>query len=273
MLRSDLCDFSDAHIVVKGNITLEGANAANKNNKNVTFRNNAPFINCISKINGSKTKINYKKTTGTLWNYYRDQPSNPVSTNSESFKYKTSITGNTYDVDLTIIGDGGNPIPNPDYDQNKESKKETEVVIPVKHLSSFWRTLDIPLINYEVEIILTSSKNCVLADMTTRNAGNNNIPPAIVAPSGCSTFNITDTKLYVPVVTLSKENDIKLLEKLKSGFKKTIKWNKYRSQMTIQPQNNNLNYLIDPTFTNVNRLFVLSFEKIEEDNVKKDYRD
>ena len=67
--------------------------------------------------------------------------------------------------------------------------------------------------------------------------------------------------MYVPVVTLSKENDIKLLEKLKSGFKKTIKWNKYRSQMTIQPQNNNLNYLIDPTFTNVNRLFVLSFPR------------
>ena len=74
-------------------------------------------------------------------------------------------------------------------------------------------------------------------------------------------FKITDTKLYVPVVSLSKENDIKLLEQLKSGFKRTIKWNKYRSQMTIQPQNNNLNYLIDPTFTNVNRLFVLSFAR------------
>ena len=74
-------------------------------------------------------------------------------------------------------------------------------------------------------------------------------------------FEITDTKLYVPVVTLSKENDIKLLEQLKSGFKRTIKWNKYRSQMTIQPQNNNLNYLIDPIFTNVNRLFVLSFPR------------
>ena len=63
-----------------------------------------------------------------------------------------------------------------------------------------------------------------------------------------SIFQITDTKLYVPVVTLSKENDIKLLEQLKSGFKRTIKWNKYSSQMTIQPQNTNLNYLIDPTF-------------------------
>ena len=96
--------------------------------------------------------------------------------------------------------------------------------------------------------------------------------PATAAPSGV-TFKITGTKLYVPVVTSSKENDIKLLEKLTPGFKKTIKWNKYRSQMTIQNNNNNLNYLIDPTFTNVNRLFVLSYKRIEEDNVKKDYGD
>ena len=81
---------------------------------------------------------------------------------------------------------------------------------------------------------------------------------AVVASSGAE-FKITDTKLYVPVVILSKENDTKLLEQLKSGFKRTIKRNKYRSQMTIQPQNNNLNYLIDPTFTNVKRLFVLLF--------------
>ena len=73
---------------------------------------------------------------------------------------------------------------------------------------------------------------------------------------------------------MSTENDKKLLEQLKSGFKRTIKWNKYRSQMTIQPQNNNLNYLIDPTFTNVNRLFVLSFQRIAgENNTTKDYRD
>ena len=67
--------------------------------------------------------------------------------------------------------------------------------------------------------------------------------------------------MYVPVVILSKGNGKKLLEQLKSGFKRTVKWNKYRSQMTIQPQNNNLNYLIDPTFTNVNRLFVLLFTR------------
>ena len=81
-----------------------------------------------------------------------------------------------------------------------------------------------------------------------------------------ATFQITDTKLYVPVVTLSKENDAKLLEQLKSGFKRTIKWNKYRSQMTIRPQNNNLNYLIDPTFLSFNRLFVLSLERTNAGN-------
>ena len=191
---------------------------------------------------------NYRKTTGRLWNYYRDEPSNPLSSNSESFKYKTSIWGNTYNV-----GDG-----EAGYDANKVGKNETEVAIPLKHLSNFWRSLNIPLINCEVELILTWSKNCVLADMTRRNAQGNN--PAIVPPAELE-FKITDTKLYVPVVTLSKENDIKLLEQLKSGFKKTIKWNKYRSQMTIQPKNNNLNYLIDPTFTYVNRIFVLSFAR------------
>ena len=102
--------------------------------------------------------------------------------------------------------------------------------------------------------------------MTTKDAEGTN--PAIVAPLGLE-FQITDTKLSVPVVTLSKENDTKFLEQLKAGFKRTIKWNKYRSQMTVQPHNNNLNYLIDPTFANVNRLFVLSSAK----NILGDKRD
>ena len=101
--------------------------------------------------------------------------------------------------------------------------------------------------------------------MTERAAKGNN--PAIAAPI-LSEFIITDTTLYVPVVTLSKENDINLLEQLKSGHQRTIRRNKYRSQMTIQTQNNNLNYLIDPTFTNVNRLFVLSFTRSDT----RDYR-
>ena len=186
-----------------------------------------------------------------MWNYYRDEPSNPLSSNSESFKYQTSITGNSYNVGA---GEAG-------YDANKAGKNKTEVVIALKHLSSFRRMLNIPLINWEIELILIWSKNCILADMTDRAAGDNNYPPAIVAQTGLE-FQITDTKLYVPVVTLSKENDKKLLEQLKSGFKRTVKWNKYRSQMSIQSNNNDLNYLIDLIFIKVNRLFLLPFARI-----------
>ena len=202
MLRSDLFDFSVAYIVVEGYITLEGDNETNTRNKNIAFKNNAPFFNCISKINGVKIdkaedldvvmpmynlleySKNYRKTTGSLWNYYRDEPSNPLSSNSESFKYKTNIVGKT--------------------PQNNDSLTNAKVVIPLKYLSNFWKSLNIPLINCEVELILTWSKNCVLADMTV----NGDADPAIVAPSG-ATFKIKETKLYVPVVTLSKENDIK----------------------------------------------------------------
>ena len=157
---------------------------------------------------------NYNKTTGSLWNYYRDEPSDPVSSNFESFKYKTNITGNPYNIDEKITDDDGNEVDNPKYDASKVGKNETEVVIPLKYLSNFWRSLNIPLINCEVELILTWSKNCILADMTERVEQDNN--PATVAPNGLE-FKITDTKLYVPVVSLSKENDIKPLEQLKLG--------------------------------------------------------
>ena len=108
MLRSGLCNFSDAHLVIKGDITVGAPNNA-KRNKAVTFKNNAPFINCISKINGVKIdnaedldvvmpmynlleySKNYRKTTCSLWNYYRDEISDPLSSNSEPFNYKTSI--------------------------------------------------------------------------------------------------------------------------------------------------------------------------------------
>ena len=105
--------------------------------------------------------------------------------------------------------------------------------------------------------------------MKVRAAGNKDDPPATVAPTRLE-FQIKDTKLNVPVVSLSAKDDNKLLQQLKSGFKRTIKWNKCKSQMTLQTKNNNLNYLIDPTFTKVNRLFVLSFERITgENNAKK----
>ena len=134
-----------------------------------------------------------KKTTGSLWNYYRDEPSNPLSSSSESFKCKTSITGNTYNV-----ADGED-----EYDANKIGKNETEIIIPLKHLNNFWRSLNIPLINCEIELILNWSKNYVLDGMTLRDARNNNDPTAIVAPTGLE-FQIKDLKLHVRIVTQKK---------------------------------------------------------------------
>ena len=136
--------------------------------------------------------------------------------------------------------------------------------MPLKHLSNFWRTLDILLINCEVSSTLTWSKDCVLTDLKITAAvpaqEDNPARPAIAG----ATFKIKETKLYVPVVTLSAENDNQLLEQPKTVFKRSIKWNKCRSEMSNQTVNNNLNYLIDPTFTNVNILFVLPFENEDD---------
>ena len=88
------------------------------------------------------------------------------------------------------------------YDENKIGKNETEVVIPIKLLSNFWRSLNIPLINCKVELILTWSKNCVLADMTTRDTEGDN--PAIVQSTGLE-FKITDTKLYIQLLLYQKK--------------------------------------------------------------------
>ena len=130
-------------------------------------------------------------------------------------------------------------------------KKNVEIVVPLKHLSNFWRTLNMPLISCEVSLTLTWSEKCVLTDITTQTVRaaqlDNPARPAINAPTN-ATFKIIDTKLYGPVVTLSTEDDNNFLEHLKSGFKRTIKWNKYRSEMTNQTKTNNLNYLINPTF-------------------------
>ena len=123
------------------------------------------------------------------------------------------------------------------------------------------------LINCEVSLTLTWSECSVLADIATQRArpaqGDNPAREKIDAPTN-ATFKITDTKLYAPVVTVSTKDDNNFLEQLKSGFKRTIKWNKYRSKMTNQTKTNYLNHIIDPTFIKVNRLFLLSFENEED---------
>ena len=120
--------------------------------------------------------------------------------------------------------------------QNNLTKNDVKTVAPLKYLSNFWRSLNISLINCKTELILTWFKNCVLISKASRevNYGADPVVRKIDNPQNVI-FEITDTRLYVPVVTLSKENNIKLLKQLKSVFKRTIKWNKYRSQMTIQP--------------------------------------
>ena len=168
--------------------------------------------------------------------------------NSKSFDYKTEIIGS--------------------LDAVKDEKEDVTIAIPLKYLGNFWRSLDISLINCEITLILSWYKECVLVGRAFRG------PPAAAAnginsPTSAK-FEISDCKLYVPVVTLSAENNNKLLEQLKSGFRITIKWNKYMSQISNQNKNNILNYLIDPTFSNVNRLFVLSFEN--EDDRTSSYK-
>ena len=144
------------------------------------------------------------------------------------------------------------------YNVNKEGTKEVEIAVPLKDLGNFWNTLNIPLINCEVSLRLTWSENCVITTLEKRlvaAAQGDNLEVCDDSPTN-ATFKIRDTKLYVPVVTLSAENNNKLLEQLKTRFKRTFAWNKYKSEMSNQAKNNNLNCLIDPTFTNVNRLFV-----------------
>ena len=202
---------------------------------------------------------NYRKTTGSLYNYYRDELSNDADdndfdnikvVNSNTFKYKNKKISNTYNVNAGADG----------YDLNKNGTQEVELAVPLKYLGNFWRALNSPLISCEVSLELKWDKNCVITSLKQRDIGGGNRDNA---PTG-ATLAINDCKLYVPAVTLSKDDEIKLLTNLKSGFKREIIWNKYRLLMTTEAVNNNLNILIDPTFTYVNRLFVLAYQNADD---------
>ena len=170
------------YIIVKRDISLTIATERNfidLRGRFLAFKNNAPITNCISKINNVlidnaedldivmpmynllEYSNNYSKTTGSLWNYYKDEPNNPPPnnynadpiTNSASFKYKTSITGKASNANLE---NGANT-----DQENTKIKKNIDLVVSLKYLSNFWKTLDIPLINCKVSLILTWSENCV----------------------------------------------------------------------------------------------------------------
>ena len=266
MLKSSLCDYSDAYSLVKGTITVnniaaQGA-AANNTNKKVIFKNCAPFTNCISEINNIQIdnakdidivmpvynlieySDNYAKTTGSLWQYCKDIPARNANDDivifsedntTDSFKFKAKITGQT----------------------RNDGTKDVEIMVLLKYLSNFWRTLEMPLINCEVNLILTWSSRCVLIATAVQNQA--------------ATFEITDTKLYVPVVTLSTQENTKFLQQLKSGFKRVINWNKYLSKPELLAQNPKLNHLVEPSFQGINRLFVLAFENDDDRRSDDEY--
>ena len=215
--------YSDAYILAKGKVTVNNTAAAdadaNNTNKKVIFKNCAPFTDCISRINNTQAddakyihrvipmynlieySDNYLKTSGSLWQYRKDIPA--VNNNGDIvnfnganatdwFNFKTKLTGQWLD-------DG--------------EINNVEIIVPLKYLSNFWRTLEMPLINCEVSLILTWSANFVIIYTDVANQ----IP----------TFTMTEAKLYVPLVTLSTQDNANLLPQLKSGFKRTINWNKY----------------------------------------------
>ena len=288
MLRSNLCDYSDAYILVNGTITVTGNHPRDRQNRPLISKNNAPFISCITRINGEliegaddldivmpmynllENSKDYRKTMGSLYNYYRDELSDDndndnfgnINVSSKAFKYKNRIIGNTYNVDSTCVPAGGGARQaNPDYIANNSGKNSIEPAIPLKYLGNFWRALNIPLISCEVSLELKWNKNCVITSIQREiNLDGGNTEALTDA-----TLTIKDCKLYIPVATLSKDDEIKVLTNLKSGFTREIIWNKYRSQMTTQAINNNVNILRDPTFTNVNRLFVLAYVQVNND--------
>ena len=253
MLKSSLCDYSDAYILVNGTISVNNTAAAgaavNNTNEKVIFKNCAPCTNCISEINNTQIdnakdidivmpmynlieySDNYAKTTESLWQYSKDIPAR--NDNNEIVVFTRNNLTDLFNFKVNFAGQTGN-----------NGTKDVEIMVALKYLSNFWRTLEMPLINCEVNLILTST--CVIAAVGDAN---------LVA-----TFAITNTKLYVPVVTLSTQENTKFLEQLKSGFKRVINWNKYLSKPELLAQNPNLNYLVEPSFQGVNRLFVLAFE-------------
>ena len=187
---------------------------------------------------------NYAKTTGSLWQYCKDIPARNV--NDEIIVFDVNNVTDSFNFKVKFTGQTGN-----------DGTKDVEIMVPLKYLSIFWRTLEMPLINSEVNLILTWSSTCALIAIGNQNKA--------------ATFAITDTKLYVPVVTLSTQENTKFFQQLKSGFKRVINWNKYLSKPELLAQNPNLNHLAEPIFQGVNRLFVLAFENDDDRTSDDEY--
>ena len=218
VLKPNLCDYADAYILVNGTIRAEGANAGTR----LTLK----IIQIYSD--------NYQDSSATLYQYKRDEPpanlaNNLTTVNLSSFKYKVNLLGNPAD------------------DGNSTKKLNVKIVVPLKYLSNFFRSLEMPLINCKVKLNLTWKKECVLSNQ-----------------AGAAVFIINDTILYVPVVTLSKEDNKYFIEQQNKGFQGSIYGNEYKTkEQTENADANVFKYInLDPSFQGVNRLFVMAYSAV-----------
>ena len=209
VIKSNLCDYSNAYVLVAGNIT--GGDA----NDRVAFKNCVLFTKCITHINDEHVdnadnldiimpmynlieySDNYWDTSGNLWQFKRDEqnmnngnPANVTTDDSSSFKYKSSFFKPLTAADNGVF-------------------KDVKIAVPLKYLSNFWRSLEMPLINCKIHLELNWSKDCVMSTIAD------------------ATLKITYTKLYSPIVTLSRKDNAKLVKLLEEGFKRPVYWNGY----------------------------------------------
>ena len=248
VLKPNLCDYAEAYILVDGTIRGTGGN---NNNTRLALKNCAPFTKCNLEINDEHIDTaenlditmsmynlieysdNYQDSSATLYQYKQDEPpendavANLTADNSSSFKYKVSLLGNPVAA-------------------NNVARINVKVVVPLKYLSNFFRSLEMPLINCKIKLNLTWKKECVLS-----------------TGAGEVVFIINDTKLYVPVVTLSKEDNKDFIEQQNKGFQRSIYWNEYKTkQINENADANVFKYInLDPSFQGVNRLFVMAYNR------------
>ena len=247
VLKPNLCDYAEAYILVDGTIRAAAADA----NTRLALKNCAPFTKCDLEINdehvdtAEKLDItmpmynlieysdNYQDSSATLYQYKRDEPPeanaiNDLTTDtSSSFKYKVSLLGNP------VVA-------------NNIARINVKVVVPLKYLSNFFRSLEMPLINCKIKLNLTWKRECVLS-----------------TDDGNAVFIINDTKLYVSVVTLSKEDNKDFSEQQNKKFQKSIYWNEYKTkEINEDAVANVFKYIdLDPSFQGVNRLFVMAYNR------------
>ena len=213
-----MCDYAEAYILVDG--TIRATNAVNATR--LALKNCAPFTKCNLEINNEHVdtaenldivmpmynlieySVNYQDSSATLYQYKRDEPpeddavADLTADNSDSFKYKISLLGNATDVSGNTAG---------------VRRLNVKILVPLKYLSNFFRSLEMPLINCEIKLNLTWKKECVLS-----TGGDDAV------------FVINDTKLHIPVVTLSKEDNKDFIEQQNKKFQKSIYWNEYKTK-------------------------------------------